>query len=424
MPKVGFISLGCKVNSYEANALEEQFIEAGYQVVEPSDLCDVFVINTCSVTNTADQKSRQMIAKCRKLNPNSIVVAMGCYIQTSKNIDVDADIIIGNGNKEKTIDLINRVIKDKTKIVDIIDISKKKDYDDLLVSTYDHSRAFIKIQDGCNQYCSYCIIPYARGPIRSKNADLVIKEIKNVISNGFNEVVLSGIHTGKYKDNDYKLSDLIERILKETSLKRLRLSSIEINEIDDKLLKLMSESKVLADHLHLPLQSGSDEILSLMNRPYKAKDFLAKVEDIRHIRPNISLTTDVIVGFPKESEELYKETLDFIKLVNFSYLHVFPYSKRAGTKAASMEQVNPIIKKIRSKELNELSLKLRENYYKSNLGNIEEVIFEQRDKEYLIGHTSNFITVKVKTDDDSLIKKLVKIKLDYYKEQVVYASFI
>lgn len=424
MLKVGFITLGCKVNIYESNALEELLVKNNYQIVEPSEICDVFIINTCSVTNTADQKSRQMISKCRKFNPNAIIVVMGCYVQTSKNTDLDADIIMGNGNKSDLIPMLDKALKDRQKQVNIIDIMKMKDYDNLLVSTYDHARAFVKIEDGCNQFCAYCIIPYARGQIRSKAADTVISELKNIVDHGFNEVVLSGIHTGKYNDHGTKLSDLIERVLKETSLKRLRLSSIEINEIDDKLLDLLAKSKVLCNHFHLPLQSGSDTILKLMNRPYDKAYFLDKVKKIRAIRPDVSLTTDVIVGFPYETDELYEESKEFIKEVNFSYIHVFPYSKRNGTKASLMPQVNGLIKKLRSKDLNKLSLELRENYYKSQLGKEEEVLFERKDNEYLLGHTSNFIEVKVKTDDESLIKQVKKVKLVAYDDDLVLATLI
>lgn len=423
MYKVGFITLGCKVNIYESNALEELLVNNGYSIIEPSSACDIFIINTCSVTNTADQKSRQMLSKCRKMNSNAIIVMMGCYIQTSKNIDLDADIILGNGNKEELIPLLNEVLEKRSKKVNIIDIMQKKDYDNLLVSTYDHARAFVKIEDGCNQFCAYCIIPYARGPIRSKKADTVIKEINDIVDNGFNEVVLSGIHTGKYNDNGIKLSDLIERILNETKLKRLRLSSIEINEIDDKLLDLMAKSNVLANHLHLPLQSGSDTILKLMNRPYDTKYFIDKVNKIRSIRPNIALTTDVIVGFPYETEELFLETKKFVKDVGFAYLHVFPYSKRNGTKAASMPQINGLIKKIRSADLNTVSKLLQLNYYDSNINNVEEVLFEQRDGDYLIGHTSNFIKVRVKTNLD-YIKEIKRIKLIRIDADLVEAILV
>lgn len=423
MYKVGFITLGCKVNIYESNALEELLVNNGYSIIEPSSACDIFIINTCSVTNTADQKSRQMLSKCRKMNSNAIIVMMGCYIQTSKNIDLDADIILGNGNKEELIPLLNEVLEKRSKKVNIIDIMQKKDYDNLLVSTYDHARAFVKIEDGCNQFCAYCIIPYARGPIRSKKADTVIKEINDIVDNGFNEVVLSGIHTGKYNDNGIKLSDLIERILNETKLKRLRLSSIEINEIDDKLLDLMAKSNVLANHLHLPLQSGSDTILKLMNRPYDTKYFIDKVNKIRSIRPNIALTTDVIVGFPYETEELFLETKKFVKDVGFAYLHVFPYSKRNGTKAASMPQINGLIKKIRSADLNTVSKLLQLNYYDSNINNIEEVLFEQRDGDYLIGHTSNFIKVRVKTNLD-YIKEIKLVKLIRIDADLVEAILV
>lgn len=428
MYKVGFITLGCKVNIYESNALEQELVNNGFSIIEPSKYCDVFVINTCSVTNTADQKSRQMVSKARRLNKDAIVCVLGCYVQTSKEKaeELDADIILGNGNKLELIPLLKKRIAEKEeKYVSVIDIMKKREYENLEVTTYDHARAFVKIEDGCNQFCAYCIIPYARGPIRSKKADDVILELKRITSMGFNEVVLAGIHTGKYNDNGTKLSDLIERILLEVpELKRLRLSSIEINEIDDKLLELMRKSKVLANHLHLPLQTGNDKILELMNRPYDTRAFLAKVKEIRAVRPDIAITTDVIVGFPYETEEDFALTKEFIKEVNFSGLHVFPYSKRNGTKAAAMPQINGLIKKMRAKELIELSNQLEDDYYKKFVGQEVEVIFEQRDSDgYYLGHSSNYILVHVDTPLE-LVKENRLVKLTKYVDGKMYATLI
>lgn len=428
MYKVGFITLGCKVNIYESNALEQELINNGFSIVEPSKYCDIFVINTCSVTNTADQKSRQMVSKARRLNKDAIVCVLGCYVQTSglKANELDADIILGNGNKLELIPLLKQRIAEKQeKYVSVIDIMKKRDYENLEVTTYDHARAFVKIEDGCNQFCAYCIIPYARGPIRSKKASDVIQELKRICSMGFNEVVLAGIHTGKYNDNGIKLSDLIEQILIEVpELKRLRLSSIEINEIDEKLLQLMEKSNVLANHLHLPLQTGNNKILSLMNRPYDTETFLKKVKEIRKVRPDIAITTDVIVGFPYETEEDFLATKEFIKEVNFAGLHVFPYSKRNGTKASTMPQINGIIKKMRAKELIELSNELEDNYYKSFVGKEVEVIFEQRDNMGLLeGHSSNYILVHVDANDD-LIRKNARVTLLEYKDGMMFGKIV
>lgn len=428
MYKVGFITLGCKVNIYESNALEQELVNNGFSIIEPSKYCDIFVINTCSVTNTADQKSRQMVNRARRLNPNALVCVIGCYVQTAKEnaMKLDADIIMGNGNKLELVDLIKEKLKDRgDKVFEIMDIMKHKEYENLEVTTYDHARAFVKIEDGCNQFCSYCIIPFARGPIRSKKADDVILELKRITEMGFNEVVLAGIHTGKYNDNGLKLSQLIDRILTEVpKLKRLRLSSIEMNEIDDRIISQMRESKVMANHLHIPLQTGNDKILKLMNRPYDTKMFIDKIREIRSVRPDIAITTDVIVGFPYETDEDFLATKQFIKDVNFAGLHVFPYSKRNGTKAADMPQINGIIKKLRAKELIELSNELEDKYYESFVGKEVEVIFEQRDSDGLLeGHSTNYLLVHVATDLD-LVKGNRLVKLTKYENKTMYGELV
>lgn len=418
--KISFITLGCKVNIYESNALMNAFTEEGFTVCEPSEESNIFIINTCSVTNMADAKSRKMIQKAKRYNPKAIIVAMGCYIQTSKEAQAidGVDIFMGNGNKKEAIRLVKEaLITRKNKEVHILDIMNETKYESLEVTTFDHTRAFVKIQDGCNNFCSYCIIPYARGPIRCKAKDDVIAELKRITALGYEEVVLSGIHTGKYLDQETNLSALIAAILKEVPLlKRLRLSSIEINEIDDQLLDMMDNNFVLADHLHLPLQSGCDKILSLMNRRYDTKFFLEKIAKIRQVRPNIALTTDVIVGFPYETERDYLETKEFIKTIGFSGLHVFPYSKRSGTKAYDMEQVKDNVKKERTLDLIQLSELLKQNYEEQFIGKIVNVIFEEEYKQdYMVGHSSNFLRVYVekkvkylKKNMDVLLKKIDK----------------
>ena len=426
MKKVGFITLGCKVNIYESNALEQSLVEKGFSIIEPSSACDVFVINTCSVTNTADQKSRQMVSKVRKMNPNALVCVVGCYVQTNENAaKLDADIILGNSNKMELVDLIVNELDKREKIIKVENILRKKDYDEFEVSTYDHARAFVKIEDGCNQFCSYCIIPYARGPIRSKKADDVISELNNITNMGFEEVVLAGIHTGKYNDNGLKLSDLMERIIREVPLlKRLRVSSIEINEVDDKFIDLLKNNKIMANHLHLPLQTGNDKILSLMNRPYDTAYFLERVNKIREARPDIALTTDVIVGFPYETEEDHQQTIEFIKKVNFAQLHVFPYSKRNNTKAALMPQVNGLVKKMRAKDLINLSNELEKDYYKKFIGETVEVIFEQEyESNFIVGHSSNYLKVVAKGSLD-FIKKNKLVKVLEFKDDVLLGEII
>ncbi|MDE6661515.1 MAG: radical SAM protein [Anaeroplasmataceae bacterium] len=271
MKKIGFVTLGCKVNIYESNALKNELIKKGYEVGEPTPFCDAYIINTCSVTNMADAKSRRMIHRLAKLNPNAILCVMGCYSQTNKEaLELEGvDILVGNGNKLEIIPMLEDKLLDKAleKQIAILDILNHKEYEPLEVTTYDHTRAFVKIEDGCENFCTYCIIPYARGPVRSKPASEVIAEIKRIVQEGYLEVVLAGIHTGRYQDGSTNLSSLIQQILKEVpKLERLRLSSIEINEVDDAFIDLMANTKILADHLHLPLQSGSDAVLEKMER--------------------------------------------------------------------------------------------------------------------------------------------------------------
>ncbi|MDE7095830.1 MAG: tRNA (N(6)-L-threonylcarbamoyladenosine(37)-C(2))-methylthiotransferase MtaB, partial [Anaeroplasmataceae bacterium] len=382
MKKIGFVTLGCKVNIYESNALKNELIKKGYEVGEPTSFCDAFIINTCSVTNMADAKSRRMIHRLAKLNPNAVLCVMGCYSQTNKEaLDLDGvDILVGNGNKLDIIPMLEDKLLDKSieKRIAILDILNHKEYEPLEVTTYDHTRAFVKIEDGCENFCTYCIIPYARGPVRSKPASEVVAEIKRIVKEGYLEVVLAGIHTGRYQDGSTNLSSLIQLILKEIpELERLRLSSIEINEVDDAFIKLMENSKILADHLHLPLQSGSDLVLEKMERKYNTEFFLNKIEKIRSVRPDISITTDVIVGFPYETEEEFNFSMEFIKKVNFSKLHVFPYSMRKGTKACSFLQIQDSIKKERTNKLIALSKSLELAYAKKFLGNTMEVLIEQ-----------------------------------------------
>lgn len=312
MAKIAFITLGCKVNTYESNALMQKFIALGHQIVSENEVADAYIINTCAVTNMADRKSRKMIRHAKKLNPNACVCAMGCFVQTNKdalNLE-EADILLGNGNKGLAVEKVLNFIKTKEKFIEILDIRKQKEYENLKSIEFDQTRAFIKIEDGCSNFCSYCIIPYARGVVRSKPIDDCIDEIKEIAQNGYQELVFSGIDTGKYYSNGYRLKDLIKRIKNEIpEIKRIRLSSIEINSIDDDIIELFKEDDIIADQIHLPIQSGSDKILKLMNRHYDKKTFIERVNKLRTVRPDISITTDVIVGFPEESDE------DFLKLL-------------------------------------------------------------------------------------------------------------
>ena len=427
--KIGFQTLGCKVNIYESNALKNELINKGYIVTEPSSDCDAFIVNTCSVTNMADAKSRKIINKMAKLNPNAVLCVMGCYSQTNKEATSieGVDIIVGNGNKLEIIPMLEDKLleKDIEKKIKIIDILNNHNYEKLEVTTYDHSRAFVKIEDGCENFCTYCIIPYARGPVRSKPADDVINELIRVTSLGYLEVVLAGIHTGKYNDNGLNLTGLIKRILNEVPLlKRLRLSSIEINEVDDEFIELMKENEILADHLHLPLQSGSDLILEKMERKYDLAFFRNRVNKIRQARPNISITTDIIVGFPYETDEEFNNTLNFAKEINFSKIHVFPYSKRANTKAALMPQVQDSVKKNRALELIKLSDKLALDYANKFIGSQVETIIERVNKEgYMEGHSSNYLDIIVEKDDKILMKNVL-IELTEVKKDKILGKVI
>lgn len=430
MPKIGFITLGCKVNIYESNALADEFKKLGYEVVD-GEQADAYIINTCSVTNQADAKSRKMIRHARSLNPDAIVCAMGCYTQSHAEEArklLEADILIGTGNKKASVELIDKMVKAKSRErVDLILKERsQKDYENLEVTEFDHARAFLKIEDGCSNFCSYCIIPYARGPVRSKRHGLVLKEEAEVIKLGYTEIVLSGIHIGAYSDGaEYHLKDLIKDMIEVPGLSRIRISSIEINEVNDDIISIMASSDKIADHIHLPLQAGSDKILKLMNRHYDTKKFMDRVNKIREARPNISLTTDVIVGFPGETDEDFEECYNFIKKVGFSELHVFPYSKREGTPAAAMkEQVDGNVKKARVKRLLDLSKELWIDYTSKFIGSIQEVIVETKyGDDYVIGHSSNYLKVLLPCDL-SLLRHRVKVKITSQEGEYVHAELL
>ncbi len=430
MPKIGFITLGCKVNIYESNALADEFKKLGYQVVD-GEVADAYIINTCSVTNQADAKSRKMIRHARSLNPNAVVCAMGCYTQSHAEEArklLEADILIGTGNKKASVELIDKMVKESSRErVDLILKERsQKDYENLEVTEFDHARAFLKIEDGCSNFCSYCIIPYARGPVRSKRHGLVLKEEAEVIKLGYTEIVLSGIHIGAYSDGaEYHLKDLIKDMIEVPGLSRIRISSIEINEVNDDIISIMASTDKIADHIHLPLQAGSDKILKLMNRHYDTKKFMDRVNKIREARPNISLTTDVIVGFPGETDEDFEDCYNFIKEVGFSELHVFPYSKREGTPAASMkEQVDGNVKKARVKRLLDLSKELWIDYTSKFIGSIQEVIVETKyGDDYVIGHSSNYLKVLLPCDL-SLLRHRVSVKITSQEGEYVHAEIL
>ena len=402
MKKVAFCTLGCKVNQYETNAMEQNFITSGYEIVNFEEKADIYVINTCTVTNMSDKKSRQMIRKTKQLNKEAIVVATGCYAQVSKEQleqIKEVDLILGNNEKKEIVKYIEEF--EKQKIVHLEDVMHQKEFVDFGTTiNMEKTRAVIKVQDGCDRFCSYCIIPYARGRVRSRKLESVIEEIKALVKNGVKEVVLTGIHIASYgkdfKDN-ISLIDLLEEINKIEGIERIRLGSLEPTIINENFLERLSKLEKVCHHFHLSLQSGCNETLKRMNRRYTTEEFENVTKLLRNAYKDVILTTDIIVGFPGETEEEFNNTYEFLKRIAFYKMHVFKYSRRKGTKADLMEnQVLPEIQEKRSKTLLELSNTNLEKYNKEYLGKIVEVLFEEQDGEYIKGHTANYIVVKVK----------------------------
>lgn len=414
--KYKIFTLGCKVNEYESEVMENLLENHGYVKSDNPDVC---VVNTCTVTNTADSKSRKMIRSLRRKYPKAILVVAGCMIQNKQDKDIDADIIIGNQNKTKIVEFLKDF---KDKIYDVHDMNDAP-FEDMMLNNFDLTRAYIKIEDGCDNYCSYCIIPYVRGHVRSKKHEKVIEEAKNLIKNGHKEIVLTGIHTGHYNDGSYSFADLLKDLVKLDGLKRLRISSIEITEINDEVLNVIQNSEVLVNHMHIPLQSGSDEILKMMNRKYNKEYFINKIKKIKEIKPDMNVTTDVIVGFPGESDEQFEECIETIKKAGFTKIHVFPYSDREGTKASYMSNKIPgNVKKERVKKLLGISRELEEEYMQKHIGQEVSFIPEVYDDGYLVGHTSNYLMIKAKGDrsflGNEVIVKISKVEYPYLLSEI------
>ena len=423
--KVAFCSLGCKVNQYETNAMAQKFVANGYKIVEFDEYADVYIVNTCTVTNIADRKSRQMLRRAKEINKDATLVACGCYAQVAKEElkkIPEIDLIIGNNEKNDIISIIENHIAQKGTEDIVSDVMYKLDYVELGTTTYtEKTRAVIKIQDGCDRFCSYCLIPYARGHIRSRKIENVIEEIKKVVEEGINEVVITGIHIASYgrdfKGENIGLIDLLEEINKIKGLHRIRLGSIEPTIMTEEFVKRLSKLDKICDHFHLSLQSGCTETLKRMNRRYTTEEFKEVTKRLRTKFPNAALTTDIIVGFPGETEEEFNMTYEFLKEIAFYKMHVFKYSQRKGTKAAVMpNQIDGKVKEERSKKLIELSNENEYNYNKKYIGREVEVLFEEREGEYLKGHTTNYIVVKHKMDKDDLINKIVKVRVSEAKQ--------
>ena len=427
---VAIHSLGCKVNSYEAESMEQLLKQAGYTIVpfDENITADIYIINTCSVTNIADRKSRQMLHKSKKINPDAIVVAAGCYVNadTKKAAEDNAvDIVLGNNCKINIVEALENYYKDKNNSEMVVDFKEKQEYEELkLDEVSTHTRAYIKIQDGCNQFCSYCIIPYTRGRIRSRDIDEIEEEVTKLVSKGFKEVVLTGIHLTSYgvDNNKGSLLEVIMRLDKIDGLQRIRLGSLEPRVITEEFAKTLSSSKKICPHFHLSLQSGCDTVLKRMNRRYTTQEYYDKCCILRKYFNNPAITTDVIVGFPQETEEEFEATKVFLEKVHFYEMHIFKYSRRKGTVADRMEgQVDEKIKTQRSAILLELENKMSKEYRQQHIGKTEEVLIEEivseNGKDYFMGFTPDYIRVKIACDtalDNS--EYINTIKKVYMKE--------
>lgn len=417
MNKFAIKTLGCKVNTYESEVIKAKFLEEGFIEVDFDTKADIYVINTCTVTNASDVKSRKMLRRAHKTNPDAIVCAVGCYAQIKPEevAKIEGiDIIIGSNDKGNIINLIKEYQAENKQINIVEDIFQNDTFDSMEVETYsDKTRAFIKIQDGCNYFCTYCIIPYARGKVRSKKPEALLKEVKQLSDNGFKEIILTGIHTGGYGQDldNYSFLDLLKDIEKHApKLDRVRISSIEINQLTTEVIDHIANSKVVVNHLHIPIQSGSDRILKLMKRHYTLSEFKAKIKEIRSKLVDCSITTDIIIGFPTETDKDFEEVLNTLKEIRFADMHIFPYSAREGTPAAAMEQLNGTIKDARVAKVIELNEQIKKEYDQSFDGKVMPVLFETVKNNQANGHTRNYLKVFVDTDKN-LTNQILDVKI-------------
>lgn len=411
-----FLHYGCKVNQYETNAMKQKFIDNGYKIVNFEEIADIYIVNTCTVTNMADRKSRQILRRPKQINPNSLLVIVGCYVQVGKKelekIE-EIDLILGNNEKNNIVEYVEKY-KEKQSIVS--DINNQKEYKDFGETTYTEKvRAFIKIQDGCNNFCSYCIIPFARGRVRSRKIENVVSEITDIAKKGIKEVVITGIHIASYGidfDNKIGLIDLLEKINKIDGIERIRLGSLEPKLITEQFIEKLSKLEKICDQFHMSLQSGCDETLKRMNRKYTTQDFEKGVKILRNAYPNSLLTADIIVGFPGETEEEFNTTYDFLKKIGFYKIHTFKYSKRKGTIAEKMpNQISNKLQEERSKKIIELSNDMQNKYNDSYIGKKVKVLFEEKEGEEYKGHTSNYMLIRVKAKENLENKiKVVQIE--------------
>ncbi|MBC3899246.1 tRNA (N(6)-L-threonylcarbamoyladenosine(37)-C(2))-methylthiotransferase MtaB [Acetobacterium malicum] len=437
--KVGFMTLGCKVNTYDSEAMMEIFETAGYTIVDFSEVADVYVINTCTVTHLGDQKSRKMMRKAKRINPNAIICAVGCYVQVAPDeVEkiVEVDLMIGTKNRGDILAYIDAHLQDLSQRDFVSDIMDEKIFEPLMISEVKgKTRAFIKIQEGCNQFCTYCIVPFARGPVRSRNQQQIIDEVNRVVEMGYQEVILSGIHIASYGVDQTgtdvsktDLIDLIEALDGIEGLKRIRLGSMEPQFITPQRLKRLAGLESFCPHFHLSLQSGSDTVLKRMGRRYTTAEYLEIVNQIRAVFPLAAITTDMMVGFPGETTAEFQETLDFARAVGFYQIHVFKYSRRTGTKAAAFpDQIDETLKNARSHELSELSRELELAFIKKNDGLIAEVLFEAtNDAAGYEGHTKNYVPVFLVTDE-KINGRIISVRVSYssrYADKLIGDSII
>lgn len=425
MKRVAFYTLGCKVNQYETEAMLELFEKEGYEKAETEDYADVYVINTCTVTHMSDRKSRQYIRRMKKKNPDAIIAVVGCYSQVSPEeiLSIDeVNLVMGTNDRKKIVEEVKKIDASR-KVSTVDDIMKVKAFEEIEINkTNGKTRAFMKIQDGCDRYCSYCIIPYARGRVRSRDLESIVKEVENLASNGYKEVVLTGIHVASYgkdiKDSDIKLLDVIKQINDIEGIERIRLSSVEPILFTDEFVEAVSTMDKVCPHYHLSLQSGCDETLKRMKRRYTTEEYKAIVDRLRAAIPNVSITTDVIVGFPGETNEEFDKTYEFLKDIELTHMHVFKYSPRKGTPAATMEnQVDPSTKHDRSEKLLQLNEENFNKFGQKMLDKEFNVLFEQKvgDNKYE-GLTENYVKVIVESDND-ISEQILKVKIKDVKNE-------
>ncbi|MEG0904611.1 MAG: tRNA (N(6)-L-threonylcarbamoyladenosine(37)-C(2))-methylthiotransferase MtaB [Cellulosilyticaceae bacterium] len=419
LKKAAFYTLGCKVNQYDTEAVVEAFKAADYEIVSFNEYADVYLVNTCTVTHLSDRKCRQALRKTKKVNPNSILIAMGCYAQSAKEKikeEVEeVDIIVGTNHRSQIVKLVEEYNETQVFNNTVANIMDVEEFEELKISAMDeHTRVYLKIQEGCNNYCTYCIIPYVRGKIRSRKEENVMDEAKRLAEAGFKEIILTGIHVASYgKDlEDVSLTSLIPKIHGISDIERLRMSSIEPIVVTDKFVEMIEKLPKLCRHFHLSLQSGCDTVLKRMNRKYQVAEYEESVRRLREVWPDVAITTDIIVGFPGETEEEFEQTLEFVKHIQFAQVHIFPYSTREGTPAAKMkDQVAPAVKELRVKRLKKAVDESSKAFLQTHLDKEVEVLFEQQGDGKAYGHTSNYLKVEVSTDED-IANSIQLVKVD------------